>query len=521
MLEAGYTPEEAAGAPRVRLFTGSVRRRRIYRVPFGPKIRFGAHDNCVDNVARAVLERVWLVEEDGQFVRPPRPVPGAWARVRRIIDRLDLPVATPISRRDFPKLYDEPRKRKVYELAVESLERAPLTSKDSEVEGFGKFEKTNFTEKPNPTSRIIQPRDPRYNVEVGVFLKPMEHRLYHAVDLLFRDLGCHEDTVAKSHNFNRRAKILFRKFHRFKRPVALLFDAKRFDQHVSVDALRAEHEVYLRCYRHDRRLRWLLVMQLYTVFKGRCDDGVVTFQKAGGRCSGDMNTAVGNVLLMCLMMADYMIALGIDFELYDDGDDSVLIIEDRHLELVMGTFEAHFRQLGFTMKLGGAVRVFEEIEFCQTHPVFDGRKWTMVRDPRTAIAKDCISTLPHATESVIHGWMAAVADCGEAIAGSYPVWDSFYRLYRRTAAGARAMRLPELESGMFMLSKGMHRRFAPVQDLARVSFWRAFGWEPALQIAFEEHFDKMSLQPGVDEVEVDPDHPGYDYMCSMPTILGL
>lgn len=510
--------------PVVRRFAGAARARRIFRLPFGPSLRFGAHDNCVDNMERAVLERVFYVKRGDlhdRYSSPPDASRVAWGRVRRLIDRLDLPVATPMERSEFPSLYTEPRKRRVYEAAVESLERCPVCMQDAEVNGFVKFEKImfpDFTVKDDPAPRLIQPRDPRYNVEVGVYLKPIEHRLYHAIDLFFGDLGCTGCTVAKSHNFSKRARVLREKWERFDRPVALLFDAIRFDQHCSVEALKVEHEVYYRCFRSTARdkLRWLLAMQLFTKFTGRTADGYVKFTKPGGRCSGDMNTALGNVLLMCLMMADYLLTIGLTkFELYDDGDDSVLIIEERDLALVEATYFEHFFQLGFQLRLDGVVRVFEQIEFCKTHPVFDGQKWVMIRDPRVAIAKDCISTLPHADEAVIRGWMAAVADCGEAIAGSFPVWDAFYSLLRREAKGVKALKLPDLESGMQINSRGMKRRFGTPTPDARVSFWRAFGWEPAKQVAYECMFDSMSLAPGVDGVTELPQHGGYDYGCLM------
>jgi hypothetical protein len=46
---------------------------------------------------------------------------------------------------------------------------------------FVKAEKINFTAKPDPAPRVIQPRDPRYNVEVGVYLRPLEHSIYRAI----------------------------------------------------------------------------------------------------------------------------------------------------------------------------------------------------------------------------------------------------------------------------------------------------------------------------------------------------
>lgn len=532
---------DAAGngvGPVVRTFPGQAKSRRVYRVPLGPRIRFGAHDNDLMSLLRAVIERSFVVKNpryDGvdpledEFVPPPQPAPHRWDRIRLLSHQLRLPTTRPIQRRDFPALYDEPRKRRIYELAVLSLESVPVNRRDAVVRGFVKYEKTNFTAKPDPAPRLIQPRDPRYNVEVGVFLKPVEHTIYHAIDNMFSRMGCVAPTVAKSHNFSRRAMTLHRKWIRFNRPVAFMFDAARFDQHVSVDALRFEHYVYLRMFRDDdrSRLAWLLSLQLYTVFKGRCGDGAVTFTKAGGRCSGDMNTSLGNVLLMCMMMADYILflqALGVTkFELYDDGDDVILMVELEHRALVERTYAQFFLDLGFEMRLDSVATTLEEIEFCQAHPVFDGERWTMIRDPRVAIAKDCISTLPHPTEKVLRGWMAAVADCGEAIAGRIPVWDTFYSTLRKHSNGAKALRLPDLESGMFQLSKGMRRKFGEVSPLARVSFWRAFGWTPEYQEKLESWFRIQEIQTGMDTVRYavpnmvsDSLHTDYLLHCTMP-----
>lgn len=511
----------------VRRFTGRAKSRRLYRIPLGPKVRYGGHDNCRTNLERAVLERVFLVEGDNGFQRPPQPVHGAWDRVRALIPPLLQMTkrAKPIQRREFPYLYDEPRKRNLYLRAVESLERAPLTIRDSYVEGFNKWEKTNFTEKPDPAPRVIQPRDPRYNVEVGVYLKPIEHDVYHAIDQLFErrpnaSSGAHKRTVAKGHNFARRGRILSEKWKRFRRPRGLLFDAKRFDQHCSVQALLTEFQVYLGMFSPSvgRRLEMLLRWQLRTHFVGRTDDGVVKFEKRGGRCSGDMNTALGNVILMCLMFFAYLDTLGIDYELYDDGDDSVLIVELEDVQTVLDTYFQFFLDLGYTMKLGRVATCMEEIEFCQTHPIYDGVRWTMIRNPHVALAKDCISTLPCDNPKVVQGWLAAVADCGEAIAGKIPIWDAFYRAYRRLSKGRKALRLPEiLDSGMYWTSKGMRRRFGAISDEARLSFWRAFGLQPSFQMAIEQWLDGwQDLDFQVEELRTRPQHPSYDKLCLMP-----
>jgi hypothetical protein len=399
---------------------------------------------------------------------------------------------TPISYDEFVGMY-EGRKRTVYLKARISLSERRVSLIDSFVSGFVKCEKINFSEKLDPAPRIIYPRNPRYNLAVGVYLKPIEHQVYHMIDRMFEALGCHESTVAKGHNFGRRARVLREKWLRFAHPVALLFDAKRFDQHVSTEALQFEHSLYTMLYRDDPELAELLSWQLHLRFFGRCEDGSVKLTKRGGRCSGDMNTAMGNVVIMSTLFYQLMTQLGVAFEFYDDGDDSVLIVEREHLRLLQDSVPRFFLRHGFTMKMSAPRDVFEQVEFCQTQPVFDGERWTMVRDPRTAIAKDSCSTLPCEQKGVLQMWLQAVSECGEAISGGLPVWDSFYRRYRELAAGARPGQFPELETGMYRLSKGMRRRFRDTSVEARMSFYRAFGIEPWHQVLMEKHFRNVPV----------------------------
>jgi hypothetical protein len=401
----------------------------------------------------------------------------------------------------------------VYLKAKISLQQRTVSLVDSFVSGFVKCEKINFSEKLDPAPRIIYPRNPRYNLAVGVYLKPIEHQVYHMIDKMFEALGCHESTVAKGHNFGRRARTLREKWEKFYCPVALLFDAKRFDQHVSVEALEFEHSVYNMLYEQDPELARLLRWQLDLRFFGRTDDGVVKLKKRGGRCSGDMNTAMGNVVIMSMLFYQLLTQLGVAFEFYDDGDDSVLIVEKQDVRLLQDAVPAFFLRHGFTMKMSAPREVFEQVEFCQTQPVFDGERWTMVRDPRTAIAKDTCSTLPCEQRGVLQMWLRAVSDCGEAISGGLPVWDQFYRRYRELAAGAKPGEFPELETGMARLAKGMRRRFRDTSPEARLSFHRAFGIEPWHQVLMERHFRTVPVDLSTVEQGCGPLDRGYLRGC--------
>jgi len=500
----------------VNLRAAPAKERKLFRLPLSPEVSFGVHDNCLVNMFRGVVERVFLVETpEGTFESPPSPEHGRWHEMGEVVEKLFCASrlrSTAIPPEEFVGLYSG-RKRTVYENARRSLVFAPVSEFDSFVTGFVKCEKINFTVKPDPAPRIIYPRDPRYNLAVGVYLKPIEHRVYHMIDRMFEELGCHPNTVAKGHNFSKRARVLREKWERFANPVALLFDAKRFDQHVSVEALQFEHSVYNKIFQQDETLQWLLRMQLTLHFFGRCADGSVVFTKRGGRCSGDMNTAMGNVLIMSCLFYKLLSSLGIKFEFYDDGDDSVLIVERRDVVGAANAVPDFFLAHGFNMKMGAPQDVFERIEFCQTQPVWDGERWTMVRDPRVALAKDSVSTLPCDTPLILRRWLQAVSECGEAIAGGLPVWNTFYQRYRMLAAGAKAGRFPDLESGMFILSKGMRRRFRLPTVESRVSFFRAFGIEPYHQELMERHFENIPVDLSHVEQGEDPFSLGYLRGC--------
>jgi hypothetical protein len=210
-----------------------------------------------------------------------------------------------------------------------------------------------------------------------------------------------------------------------------------------------------------------------------------------------MNTAMGNVVIMSLLFYQLLTGLGVAFEFYDDGDDSVLIVEQADVQQLQDAVPAFFLRHGFTMKMSAPRTVFEQVEFCQTQPVFDGERWTMVRDPRTAIAKDSCSTLPCEQTGVLQMWLRAVSDCGEAISGGIPVWDEFYRRYRQLSGAARPGEFPELETGMARLARGMRRRFREPSPQARVSFFNAFGVEPFHQVLMEKHYRQLIVDLSV------------------------
>jgi len=283
------------------------------------------------------------------------------------------------------------------------------------------------------------------------------------------------------------------KWERYKSPVAVGLDASRFDQHVSPMALKWEHAIYLAIYRGDSFLRRLLSWQVHNRGRGYCQDGRLKYRVDGCRMSGDMNTALGNCLLMCAMVHAYASFVGLKkFSLANNGDDCIVIFERSELPKFQRFLESWFTDMGFTMKVEAPVYDFEQIEFCQTRPVLGPRGYTMTRIPQVAMAKDCISIIPVDTRAEYNSWMASVGEGGLALTSGMPIWQSFYRAMHRAAAGAKP-RTDDQQTGFKMLAVGLEAKVLSVSQASRYSFWLAFGVTPDMQVEIEKYYDTIDL----------------------------
>jgi hypothetical protein len=479
--------------------------RTLWRLPSSPQSSFGVHNNNLGNVYRGVSERILNEEVDGQWIPVRQPHPDfVHRRLRRfaaLVDECASPT-TPMNIRDFPMLY-EGRKRTTYQQAVESLLSCGLTRKDARLRTFCKCEKTNFSLKRDPAPRIIQPRDPRYNVAIGVFLKPLEHDIYAAINSVFGYTA-----VMKGLNALDQARAIRASWDAVEDVVAIDLDASRWDRHVSPGMLQWEHRRYLRWFRgasHDR-LSQYLSWQLNNDCVAYVEDGVIKFKVRGRRSSGDMNTAMGNVLLMCALVSEFCHDLGIlNYRLVNNGDDSVLLVPRRLVPLVQQHLAPWFLEMGFLMKMGPVVDVFERLSFCQTQPVLSSRGWIMCRDPRTVLAKDSVSIVPLPGPAA-HKWATAVSDCGLALAGDLPVFGEFYGSLARFGGGVRGfIDAPQLETGMIHLSRGLKRPASVVSDDSRVSFYLAFGIDSTSQRIIEQRYGALSWSNSVEALPVGTD----------------
>lgn len=440
------------------------------------------HNKTVANLKRGLEQRVFYCPTDSGLKPPPQPVPDAFNRLQCFADAVvgAVPLTTPWTPEQFVESYTG-RKRSIYEKAMLSLRVLAIRRQDGFVTGaFVKMEKAKLGSVP----RIISPRTPRYNVEVGRYTRPIEHKVYKAIAIAYNPVDP-VPVVMKGYNAVERGNLFHKVWRTFNHPVALMSDASRFDQHMSVPALQWEHSVYNRIYKDDH-LKMLLSWQLGGKCLGLASDGKVKYSVRGTRASGDMNTALGNCLVMAGMIFAYCAHAGIGkHHVFNDGDDAVIICERDDLARFAG-LKDWFREMGFSMKLEDPVYELEGIEFCQSHPVWDGVGYRMVRKHGVAMTKDCLSIKPLNGKKVFDAWRSSVSDCGKALTTGIPCQYAFYEAFGRGAERAKRMvNEPTLDTGMARLAKGLVAKQRDITDMSRFSYYLAFGVLPEEQIALE------------------------------------
>jgi len=462
-----------------------------------PRIQalYAVHNDTRVNLLRGLVERVFLVPSPSGLVEPPRPdrLAEKLRDAYKLLTR-GAAVIPVLTREEFCLTYrGDGRRQRRYEAACQSLEETPLNRKDAHLETFVKCEKINFSRKPDPAPRVIQPRKPRFGVEFGRYIKALEHPLYKRIGQRFYRHPC----IAKGFNALETARLIREKWDKFTDPVCVGMDASRFDQHVSVEALEWTHRVYCAFFSNDAYLRSLCAMLIENKGMAYAKDGAFKYSVTGRRMSGDMDTALGNCLLMCAMTWSYCRTRGIRHHVMNNGDDIIVIMERRDLRNFQSDVVAYFKGLGFTMEVEQPVDVFEKIEFCQTHPVWNGESWVMCRGP-IGFSKDLCCTIG---TSDIRPWLGAVGECGMALSSGLPCLQEGYTWMVGNGVTSNAKAHPAYACGMSRMAVGMEPKWREVSQAARYSFYLAFGILPDQQVNIENEYRRLGR---VGEIQTTP-----------------
>nr|WPR18238.1 MAG: RNA-dependent RNA polymerase [Crogonang virus 164] len=459
--------------------------RRLYSIKeLSGNLDLGVNNPDITTLECALLERMYYCKVGTTFSAPPPVDKGLFAgRMQEFRGELlkRCRPATKMSLEEVVETYTG-RRRTIYQNAYNHLIRIGLSRAHARSIAFVKMELVN----PGKAPRCIQPRDPVYNLCLGRYVKSIEHDLYRAIGKVFGD----GPTVMKGYNVSQIGGIIRGKFHSFRDPVGMGLDATKFDMHVSEAALGWEHGVYLEMFKGCRKLRKLLQWQMDNKGAGYCADGKLKYSVRGRRFSGDMNTGLGNCLLMSGMVWSYAREIGVDIKLVNNGDDCVVMMEREHLNRFQAGLDKWFLEMGFRMVCETPVYQLHEIEFCQMHPIEIGEECRMVRNLPAMLRKDTLTT--HDLRNAVHRekWCTAVGTGGLWLTGGVPVAQDFYQAYQRIGCMRSSNLLddPSFATGMRLMSRGMTEHYREPDAWTRCQVFEAWGVTPDEQEALERHY---------------------------------
>lgn len=458
---------------------------------FGPSHNLGVYNNNVDTIERAFVERYFLCKE-GDVFRPAHSVKSRAYYDPLLIEFRDrvmecMPHLPRLTRQQVVDHYSGP-KRRVYATALESLNKREIGKEDARLSSFVKFEKQDVQKAP----RVINPRTARYNLKLGQYIKHAEHHFFKAINKAFG--GRTHATVIKGFNADRSAEIIRSKWDLFDKPVAVGLDASKFDMHVSVQALSYEHSFYTSLFPGSQELRKLLSWQKINQGTAYATDGAVDFKMIGTRSSGDLNTSLGNCLIMCSLIYAYAAERKVTLELCNNGDDCVVVMEQADLQTFTQGLSEWFVAKGFSMVVESPVTIFERIEFCQTHPVKLSSGWRMLRNHTAVLTKDPMCLVSVQNDRVYRKWLDAVGTCGMTLTSGAPVQNALYSVFKRHGCPAGRM-VDHLNRNTSMSERISGLRTSVINAEARVSYYYAFGVLPDVQKAMEEYYSLLSIDP--------------------------
>lgn len=462
----------------------------------------GPYHPDVDTFVHALVGRAKLVKIGGVYTARPRRDAAAvyqafWARASRMKLREvhRMPLDAFIASR--PQ-----RVRRLYQLAADSKQLESRGLRDmAKLKGFLKSEKSthsypHITASPKPgRPRGIQPRGPAFNLVLGPFTVPVEAVVFADLDEEFMPVfqGRPLRGVLKGVAPSEQAAEMRRhwEFHGGD-GVAGFFglDMSSFDATVDRVDLTLDHKVTQLYFPGNKTLKRAHSMQFRNQMRAVLRDGVVRTNLGPMRMSGDMNTSLGNCVISFAMAWEIFAPLGCTFVV--NGDDVGVFGPLRVLRTIKD-IEARYLKYGKLAVAEELVDTFERAEFCQTRPVWGPLGWTATRHWDKAMDNDYAGMHKLGNWRYYLSHLHAVASCGMAVAAGMPILQELYAWGLRH--GVRSYKHDDdlRDSGLYRqaMAQGGWRRACPISWETRLSFSRAFGVSPAMQVALERELSGM------------------------------
>lgn len=451
------------------------------------------HSNCIHNEHRALVMRTL-------GPTPAYPANNYARRIyrdfRRLVRRAEL---VPWTEEKVVESYSGRLAIRYEQARISLVEDGTLSSADKTLKSFVKAEKFNPLLKASKP-RLINARSPRFNLRLATWLKPLEHCFWRALKSRCRGVR-KTRVVGKGLNGKRRAKLIADKMEAVGHGCTVFeVDGIAFEAHVTLDEIQFEHGVYLAAYSDDPELAATLKCQ--QKLKGVTSCGI-KYERPGCRASGDFNTGLGNTLVMLGSVFAAMDLLkdrgfSAKWDVLADGDNCLVFVERRGADELYREFAPAVSAVsGQELTVEKPVQLLEEVVFGQSHPVFNGREYVMVRDVFKTLSY-AFSGYRHYRDYARHGVrvLKAIAECETALAIGVPVLQAYF-----SGALRKLQHVPDLtdptqflearhiEAYRSLGGTDIHKvleQVRPISDDARISFSKAFGIDVGAQLELEE-----------------------------------
>jgi len=326
----------------------------------------------------------------------------------------------------------------------------PLNRKDAIIRGFVKRDRVHPDDFEEKAPRFISPRDPRYGILLATYTKPIEDKLFSKRD----HYGL--PYFAKGRNQAQRYRIIRKKFELFHNTQVTSIDASKWDAHVNSFQLLLERIVYTTGH-NDALLNRLLDMQVINKIVSSYG---LKIQVLARRMSGDMNTALGNCIIVFCLLKVFIRLHGLKKHMtfFDDGDDC-LIFSDEYGSRFVPLLVPYFDWFGHVLKMENVAKEFCDIIFCQCSP-FESRQ-IMIRPWAKVISHAFVSNKHYTQPTIGLRVMKAICLAELSLNPGVPIVSRFFNEWNN--------RLCVKAADLRFVDEGLRRRVS-IQDLERAKY---------------------------------------------------
>jgi hypothetical protein len=166
--------------------------------------------------------------------------------------------------------------------------------------------------------------------------------------------------------------------------------------------------------------------------------------------SGDMNTALGNCTLMVLMVQAAMRRWK-KWDILDDGDDCLLIVEECIFNEVVAALPAIFLSYGQELKVENVARDIRDVVFCQSRVVMTPAGPLFTRNWRKVLSQAACGVNYWGIPKFVRPMLTAVGMCELVLSKGVPILQEFALALIRNGRGE----FPHCED---MMDAGLVRR---------------------------------------------------------------